>query len=399
MKSLIVSALFPLSEEVVLTFVYEEAVRLAEKGVEVHVSRLAFGRDTLVDGMVVHNALDFGFLNALWQGLRHVSVFPRSLVFRPRHVVGISVFGGHIARIAKRNDVDIVHAHWAYPNGFASLIAKKIIDRPLVVTLHGYDILTEVSIGFGARLNKSFDSAIRKVLVGADKVVVASKRVYEEAMKAGCPKKNLMLIPMFVDVEQFNPQIDPFYVRDKLGLKDDPIVFCVRHHVAEKGIEFLIRTVPIVAKSFPNIKFIIGGDGPLLERHKLLASELDVSENVIFTGSISRKELPYYYAACNVSAVPSIVEAFGLVTVEAMACGKPVIGSNVGGIPDVIVDGVNGFLVKPRDVEGLAEKIIFLLNNLELAEKMGRRGRQIAEEKFSLEKRIEKIVQLYSQFA
>ncbi|MEM1583004.1 MAG: glycosyltransferase family 4 protein, partial [Candidatus Bathyarchaeia archaeon] len=118
-------------------------------------------------------------------------------------------------------------------------------------------------------------------------------------------------------------------------------------------------------------------------------------DKVIFTGRIPQDEVPYYYSMSDIVVVPSLQEAFGLVVSEAMACGKPVIGTNVGGIPDQIIDGYNGFLVKPRSPEDIAEKIIWLLENQEEAKVMGMRGRKIVEEKFNIERKMDRIIELY----
>ncbi|MEM2487710.1 MAG: glycosyltransferase family 4 protein, partial [Thermoproteota archaeon] len=124
---------------------------------------------------------------------------------------------------------------------------------------------------------------------------------------------------------------------------------------------------------------------------------LGVKEKVIFTGRISRNEVPYYYAMSDIVVVPSLQEAFGLVISEAMSSGKPVIGSKVGGIPDQIIHGYNGFLVQPRNPEEIAEKIVWLIENPEKAKQMGRNGRILAEEKFNIDRRIDRIIQLYKE--
>jgi phosphatidylinositol alpha-1,6-mannosyltransferase len=233
------------------------------------------------------------------------------------------------------------------------------------------------------------------VLKEANKVVAASSATYNTALEVGCPSGNLVLFQNAVDVKRFNPSINGFYIRDRLGINENPMVFTVRAHEPQKGIEYLIRAVPLVLEKVPNALFIIGGDGSLRSFHESLARRLGVSASIIFTGRIPESELPQFYAACDVFAIPSIVEAFGLVTTEAMACGKPVIGTDVGGIPDIIEDGVTGFLVKPRDSNALAQKIILILSSPELRKKMGEAGRESVEKKFNIKERAEKIIKLY----
>jgi glycosyltransferase involved in cell wall biosynthesis len=346
--------------------------------------------------MLIHKTKKFIFRNSLF-GLLNISRFPRSFLFHPRFAIGLSVYGKGIANIARKYNIQILHAHFAWPSGFAALLAKREVDRPFLVTLHGVDILKDASIGYGARLHKHVDDAVRKVLKATDRVIVASKCVYEEALKAECPRGNLIHIPNGVDIERFSPALDGSEIRSQLNItNDDPVVLTVRAHVPKNGIEYLIRASAIVVKKCNNAKFIIGGKGPLREYHELLARKLGVSKNVIFAGYIPKNQLPYYYAASDLFVTPSVIEAFGLVTTEAMACGKPVIGSDVSGIPDTIIDGANGFLVKPKAPQDLADKILYVIEHPESAKKMGEKGREMAEEKFDIKKRIEKIFRLYS---
>jgi glycosyltransferase involved in cell wall biosynthesis len=144
-----------------------------------------------------------------------------------------------------------------------------------------------------------------------------------------------------------------------------------------------------------DVLFVIGGDGSLRHYHEQLATKLGVKEKIMFIGRIPPTEVPYYDAMSDIVVVPSLQEAFGLVISEAMACGKPVIGTKVGGIPDQIIDSYNGFLVQPRDPKEIAEKILRLIENPEEAKRMGMNGRKIAEKKFDISKRIDRIVSLY----
>lgn len=157
----------------------------------------------------------------------------------------------------------------------------------------------------------------------------------------------------------------------------------------------MIRAAPLVIKEKDDAVFVIGGDGALRNFHEQLAIKLGVKGNIIFTGRIPASEVPYYYAMSDMVVVPSLQEAFGLVVSEAMASGKPVIGTEVGGIPDQIIDVYNGFLVQPRHAAELAEKILSLINNPKKAKRMGTNGRKIVEEKFNLDKKINRIISLY----
>ena len=396
----LVSAAIPMSpNEVTVSFVFDEARRLAERGVEVHAVRLveakSLGADLELYGIRFHGTEEprravMFFLRHLWRTLP-----PPGFTISPIWLLNIFNYGSCVAETVREHDLNIIHAHFAYPEGFVGLIAKRVSGKPLVVTLHGYDILTEHTIRYGSRLDPRVNAMIKKVLKGADAIVAASSAIYNAALEAGCMSHKLYLIPNGIDTKRFNPSIKGTHIREKLNVGKNPFVFTLRVHEPKNGIEYLIRAASLVLEEFPNVFFVIGGDGPLRQYHESLAKELGVSGNVVFVGRIPQSELPCFYVACDMFIIPSVIEAFGLVTIEAMACGKPVIGTDVGGIADIIVDGVNGFLVRPKDPAALAQKIILLLNNSKLREKMGETGREIVEREFNIEKRAEKIIKLY----
>lgn len=396
MRILVISAPFPQ-----YSFVLDETLHLSSESVEVHVARYVLktskNTDLLIRNVNIHS---LNMRNAFLLTMKSLHIMmqipPPGLLF-PKVIALTIPFSRFITDLVRKYNIDILHAHFAYPEGYAGFLAKNTVNVPFVLTLHGYDILTEPSIEYGDRLKKRYDVMVRKVLVEADKIIVASEYVYKEAISAGCPQERLVLLPNGVDVERFNPNLDGSFVRERLGVDNRPVVFTLRYHVPKNGIEYLIRAAPRVLSEAPETMFVIGSDGPLMDYHKGLAKNLGIEDHILFVGRIPRMDLPYYYAASDVFVIPSVIEAFGLVTVEAMACGKPVIGTNVGGIPGIIIDRFNGFLVEPKNPENIAEKIILLLENPKLQKKMGQSGRKIAEEKFDIKKRVRKILSMYKQ--
>ena len=396
MKVLIVSAPFPR-----YSFVFDESLKLYTRGVQVHIARyiphLRRSKYSFRKGLHVHNISEIMSVGIPAINLANIVDLPLGILLNPKIFGATIPFSLLITKLVKRFKIDLIHAHFAYPEGFAGLLAKNSTGKPLIVTLHGYDILMDPSIGYGIRLNKHCDFIVRKVLREADKIFVASRYVYQEALKTGCSSKRLIYIANGVDVKRFNPNMDDSIIKKKHNIVNRQVIFSLRWHEPKNGIEYLIKAVPFVIREIPNAIFIIGGSGILRKHHEKLAKKLRVNQHVLFVGHIPAEELSLYYAACDVFVIPSIVEAFGLVTVEAMACGKPVVGTNVGGIPDTIEDGVNGFLVEPRNPREIADKIVTLLQDPELRIEMGVKGAQIAETKFNLEKRLDKIVEFYSQ--
>jgi len=291
----------------------------------------------------------------------------------------------------------MLHAHFAYPEGYVAYLAVRSLNRkiPLIITLHGYDILTEPRSGYGIRRNRRYDVLVKKVLNEANAVIAASRAMYEEAKRIMDDPSKLHLIHNGVNLQRFNPSVDGSMIRKLYNAEDKAIVFTLRHHEPKYGIAYLILAAKVILRRKKDVLFIIGGDGSLRNYHMKLTRQLGISNRVLFSGRIPQKEVSMYYAASDVVVVPSLQEAWGLVATEAMACGKPVVATRVGGLPDQVIEGFNGFLVPPRDPKALADKILYLLENPSEARRMGLNGRRLAEEKFDIEKRVDKIVELY----
>jgi glycosyltransferase involved in cell wall biosynthesis len=322
-----------------------------------------------------------------------------SLLRRPttvlREFYALNLYTYDISRVMRKENVGVIHAHFAYPEGLIGLLAKRNTRKPLIVTLHGYDILTDSSIGYGSRLDKRVASIIDRVLNGSDAIVVASKIVFDEVSKIVDDVDKIHVIPQGVDIQKFRPNLDGSDIKRKMGIEGSTVVFALRWHEPKYGLEYLVNAASIVGKKRTNVLFIIGSDGSLRNYHKQLTIRLGIEEKVVFTGEIPNSETPYYYAMSDMVVVPSVQEAFGLVVSEAMACGKPVIGTKVGGIPDQIVEGYNGFLVQPKSASELAERILWLADNPTAAKRMGLNGRKTVEEKFDIDKRVDQMISLY----
>ncbi|MHA1610308.1 MAG: glycosyltransferase [Candidatus Njordarchaeales archaeon] len=382
--------------EITRCFVFDEVYRLARRGIEVHVIRSKMEKESMSYGIHFHGIERKIDIQAAALFLRNITRYPPISILRnPKRLYWENLYALNVSRVIERNNIDLIHAHFAYPEGLVGLLTKRRIKKPLIVTLHGYDILVEPSVGYGARLSRRIDHLIRKVLNSADAIIVASKAVFNEARRIVNDVNKVHLIPNGVDTRRFNPNLDGSTLRKKLGIEECIVVFTLRAHEPKYGLEYLIKAAPMVINEKKDVAFVIGGDGTLRRYHELLAAKLGVKEKIIFTGRIPISEVPYYYAMSDIVVVPSLQEAFGLVVAEAMASGKPVISSNVGGIPDQIIDGYNGFLVQPRKPKEIAEKILWLINNPEEARRMGMNGRRIVGEKFDINKRIDRITSLY----
>ncbi len=194
-------------------------------------------------------------------------------------------------------------------------------------------------------------------------------------------------IPFGVDLEKFYYKEKDDLFLDELNLnKNEKIALFVgnldRAHYF-KGVEYLIEAFSLIEER--PYKLMIVGSGELKQNYENTARRLGIFEKVIFVGSPSDKDLPSYYNIADAVILPSIdkSEAFGLVLIEAMACKKPVIASNLAGVRSVVEDGVNGFLVKPKNTGELANRLDYILNNSEVAKDLGEKGRQKVEEYYN----------------
>jgi phosphatidylinositol alpha-1,6-mannosyltransferase len=189
-----------------------------------------------------------------------------------------------------------------------------------------------------------------------------------------------------VDDETFHPGVDGAPVRAAYGLGDRPVVVCVSRLVERKGQDMLIRSLPAVRNRVPDAALLIVGDGPQRGALERLTDELGLREAVVFTGAKPWAELPPYFAAGDVFAMPTRtrkagfeVEGLGIVYLEGSATGLPVVAGDSGGAPDAVQDGTTGYVVDGRSADSIAAKVSTLLLDKELAAQMGQAGRRWVE--------------------
>ena len=181
-----------------------------------------------------------------------------------------------------------------------------------------------------------------------------------------------------VDTKHFHPKLDGKAIRQQYALGDAPVILFLGQVRPRKGPQVVLEAMPSIVHQHPNAKYlVVGPDYGMVDQLKYRARELRVGKNVIFTGGKPHGELPAFYAASDIFVFPTCtpIECLGLSMIQAMACGKPVVGSRINGIPEVIVDGETGFLVEPDNAGELAGKITTLLDDRTLRERMGIAGR------------------------
>ncbi|MGE5554982.1 MAG: glycosyltransferase family 4 protein [Methanocella sp.] len=214
------------------------------------------------------------------------------------------------------------------------------------------------------------------------------------------PAHKIKVIHNGVDTKKFQPAADKRKIKGELGFNPDDIaIVSVGRLYARKGLFTLIESMPPVIKKFPNAKFIISGKGQSDEMQKLIthATRLGVIDNIIFTGYYPDQKLPKLYQAADVFAFSTFYEHHPFAVLEALSTGLPVVTTTVGGIPETIQSGKNGFLVKPFDEEAFADRILYLLEHKTFASEMGAAARETVEQELDWRIVVKDAMKVYDQ--
>lgn len=280
----------------------------------------------------------------------------------------------HTLLIVIRHRVRLLNAHWIIPQGLFAIAAAKITRVKVAVTVHGGDIFA---------LRQPFFVRLKHlVLKHADAVLVNSS-----ATKEACAEvyggRNYPVIPMGIDTDKFTPAKEGGAASGEFRL------LFVGRLTEEKGVIYLCQAMQILAEQSKDIEATIIGEGPEKKTLERYVEDNGLKHLVHFTGWVDNAEVTTYYQQSDVFVGPSIQiangwkEALGLVFIEALATGTPVVASRIGGVGDVVKDGESGYLVKQRSPEQIAEKVLNLKASPKLCQSMGKNGRRHVEQRFS----------------
>ncbi|MDI6916166.1 MAG: glycosyltransferase family 4 protein [Thermoplasmatales archaeon] len=312
----------------------------------------------------------------------------------------------------KQERFDIVHSQSA---GGYYLIKKglnKKYNLPFVATLHG-TFLNEAKtktlqfsfrhpINSGLSLLDIFKDLYKYIiwerayLPSSDAIITVSQKLIPH-LKNYYPIDSRKVFPILngIDTNKFSPSMDGDDVRMKYGVNTKKMILCVGRVEREKGFQNVIYSLPKILRG-ANAVLLIVGVGPYMDSLKVQVKNLGIDGNVIFTGEVLDNDLPKYYSASDVFVAPSIrVEGLPLVVLEAMASGKTVIASNIGGIPDVIENWKDGILVPAGDTKALTESVMKVLMEKEISNKIKKNARRKILEKFSVEKMVDETINVY----
>lgn len=268
-------------------------------------------------------------------------------------------------RQATGAEYDVIHSHYWLSGWVGNLLARRW-RVPHVAMFHTLGRLKNQALSE----QEESDSRIEieeRIVASANRIVASSEHERQALIDLyGARREQIAVIPCGVDLELFRPR-DQMASRSMLGLSGDVLLFVGRMDPV-KGLDILLRSTALLRDRANLTLVVVGGSDSEaeLQRNRRLAHDLGLEGRVRFSGAVSQEQLPNYYSAATVCIVPSYYESFGLVAMESLACGTPVIASKVGGLPTVIHDGDNGLLVPRREPAAFADRIVQVLDDTAL---------------------------------
>jgi L-malate glycosyltransferase len=288
-----------------------------------------------------------------------------------------------IHQVAESRGLDLIHVHYAIPHAASAWIARQMLNGSMgpaiVTTLHGTDITL---VG----QHPSFQSITRFSILKSDGLTAVSHYLRDETEKNfGVPAERIEVIPNFIDPHRYRRDLEPCH-RATLAPGGEKIVMHISNFRAVKRVEDVVRVFAGIARRMP-ARLVMVGDGPERPRAQAAARDLGIDDAVVFLGKHTAVE--ELLACADLFLLPSESESFGLAALEAMSCGVPVVASRVGGIPEVVEDGVTGHLLSLGDVEGMADAGAATLEDDEVWEAMSTAARRRAVDHFSADRVVE----------
>ncbi|MBD7964730.1 N-acetyl-alpha-D-glucosaminyl L-malate synthase BshA [Fictibacillus norfolkensis] len=314
---------------------------LAEKGHEIHfiTSSVPFRLGKFYPNIFFHEV-----------EVNHYSVFKY-----PPYDLALA---SKMAEVAKREKLDLLHVHYAVPHAVCAVLAKQMLndEMKIVTTLHGTDITV---LGYDPSLSEMIKFGIEK----SDVVTSVSHQLKADTLELLNINKDIIPVHNFVDERVYYRRSNNAELRQTYGIEEnEKVIVHISNFRKVKRLEDVIKSFALIRKELTS-KLLLIGNGPELTTVCELVRELDIEDEVLFLGK--QENVGELFSICDLKLLLSEKESFGLVLLEAMACGVPVIGTNIGGIPEVIVDGETGYMVELGCPESVAEKAIALLQDEE----------------------------------
>jgi len=293
-----------------------------------------------------------------------------------------------LVRLIKEKNVDIIHSNSIRTHLYSFLAGRF---RGISVVWHERNLITDEMI-----------DPEKMLYFLPDKIICNSHAIARRFAKKGKLPGKVSVIYNGMDTAEFSPLVTGEEIRKEFKIKPEQAVIGIASRFSRnKGHEIFLKAAQIILNNGSDCAFLVSGGAVFEEDHgrekylRGMVKDIGMDDRVIFTGF--REDMPKIYAAMDIFVLASDAEPCGRVILEAMASGKPVIGTNSGGTPEIVIDDITGYLVEPNNPRMLAEKIAFLVKNRDIAEKFGRAGRRRTEENFSIEKNVRQTEKIYAE--
>ncbi len=335
----------------------------------------------------------------------HIKAGPETFVEKEKLLPYMQEFANNMHNFMKCNRItyDLMHANF-FMSGLVASILKARTGIPYTITFHALGLVRKVHQKEADRFPEERISIESILVQDADSIIAECPEDRCDLITHyDAPAEKISIIPCGFSHEEFSP-VDKETAREKLRLeKDEKIVLQLGRMVPRKGIDNVIQALALLPDDKVKL-LVVGGEqsetdktiNPELQRLTDVARSNGVTDRVIFTGRKDRSELKYYYAAADIFITTPWYEPFGITPLEAMACGTPVIGSDVGGIKYSVKNGITGFLIPPKNPAALSEKIIEILNNPALQKKMSKECISRVNKLFTWKKVAQSVCLLYT---
>ena len=380
------------------TFLDEEIQALSAAGVDAFVLSRKAPADRLCGAVRIKSARQ-AFKTKI-HAARFIAGRAADVPFRNLLHPGTVYHAGWLEQVASRivldEKIDLIHSHFAWPEGFGGILARAETGRPLVASLRGTDVLLDPALDYGRRMDSDYDRAIHMMMRIADRTICFSQFMRNHVVSLGVDPDRARVVRKGVDLSQFQPAEDRQALKAGLGLDRRPLILSVGGLIPRKGVHITLEALALVRRTH-DFQFVVCGEGPELDRLQQLARTLDVHDATTFVGTVDRQTVARYFAACDVLAHAPIVEAAGNVLFEAMASGRPVVCSRAGGPEEYVEDGRSGYVVPAQDPGALAESIAALLADPALADRLGREGLRQSRTAFSFDRMTRDILAVYEE--
>jgi len=297
------------------------------------------------------------------------------------------VLATKMAEVISRFDLDILHVHYAIPHSISAYLAKMMLtDRvvPFVTTLHGTDITLVGN-------DRSYLPITRFGIEQSDAVTAVSDYLKRRTIQEFQIEREVEVVPNFVDCDVYGPAVDRS-LRKKFAADDEAVLTHISNFRPVKRVEDVIAIFALVREK-TKARLLMVGDGPERPKAEWLANQRGIANDVVFVGK--QNDMSQFLAMSDVLLLPSELESFGLVALEAMACEVPVIATRIGGIPEVVRDGIDGFLYSVGDIKAMANGCLSILTQPELRQQMGEAARDHATREFCASKIVLRYEDLY----